>query len=198
MMYRIKKETQIEIIEKKSKFITRINNIKSEEEAKNQIEEISKAEKGAVHNCYAYRILSQNNSIIEKKNDDGEPGGTAGAPMLAVLTGEGIINALAVTTRYFGGIKLGTGGLVNVYARGVKEVLKASGKIEHVITESWKIEFAINKTDLVQYQLNKEDFTISEREFKGNNVSFIVDVPENSINNIRDIAKLVQGNIIKL
>ena len=197
-MYQIKKESRIDITEKKSKFITRSNKIKSEEEAKIIIDEIAKTEKGAVHNCYAYRILAANSSIIEKKSDDGEPGGTAGAPMLAVLTGEDMINTLVVTTRYFGGIKLGTGGLVNVYARGVKEVLKESGKIEYVIKESWEIEFPINKTDLVQYQLDKEEITISKKEFINNNVFFIVDVSQDAINKLEGIVKLVQGNIKKL
>ena len=83
-MYEIINEGKIEIIQKKSKFITRIKKVYSENDVKNIIAEIVKKEKGAVHNCYAYRLLIDNKDILERKSDDGEPGGTAGAPMLSV------------------------------------------------------------------------------------------------------------------
>ncbi len=142
-MYQIINESMIEIIEKKSKFITRIKNIHSEKEAKVIISEIVKKEKGASHNCFAYRFLNDVKNIIERKNDDGEPGGTAGAPMLAVLTGEDMINTIVITTRYFGGTKLGTGGLVSVYKKGVQEILMKSGKKEYIKYIPYKINFPV-------------------------------------------------------
>jgi uncharacterized YigZ family protein len=197
-MYQIIKESKIEIIEKKSKFITRIENIHSEKEAKEIISEIIKKEKGAVHNCFAYRIIINGSNIIERKNDDGEPGGTAGAPMLAILTGEDMINTLVVTTRYFGGIKLGTGGLVSVYKKGVQEVLKKSGKKEYVKYLNYMINFPVNKTDLIQYELKKEKIIIKEKKFLANIVEFLIQVPDTAIDKLGRIEKLVDWKIYKI
>lgn len=198
IMYQIITESKTEIIEKKSKFISRSKSIQTEEDAKKIISGIVKEEKGAVHNCFAYRILDENKNIIERKSDDGEPGGTAGAPMLAVLTGENMINTLVVTTRYFGGIKLGTGGLVNVYKKGVQEVLKKSGKKEYKSYIKYKFCFKINKTDQVQYEIKKENILIKEKKFINKDVEFIIDVPEDIIDRLNQIANLIGGEIIKV
>lgn len=197
-MFQIIKESEMEIIEKKSKFITRINYINSEKEAKDIISEIVKKEKSASHNCFAYRIMIDGKNIIERKNDDGEPGGTAGAPMLAILTGEGMINTLVVTTRYFGGIKLGTGGLVGVYKKGVQEIIKKSGKKEYIIYSDYLINFPVNKTDLIQYEMKKENILIKEKNFSDNIVEFIIRVPEKSIERLGRIEKLADGKIFKI
>jgi len=197
-MYQICNESEIEIIEKKSKFISRIIKIQTEEDAKNIISGIVKLEKGAVHNCFAYRIFDERKNIIERKSDDGEPGGTAGAPMLAVLTGEEMINTLVVTTRYFGGIKLGTGGLVNVYKKGVKEVLRKSGKKEYKSYIKYKICFKVNKVDQIQYEFKKENILIKEKKFNNKDVEFIIDVPEDAIDRLKQIAKLIGGKILKV
>ncbi|MCK4795925.1 MAG: YigZ family protein [Spirochaetes bacterium] len=198
-MYQIKKEASIEIIEKKSKFITRGKLVKTEDEIRKIIEEISKKEKGASHNCYAFRILGMDmaystSNLIEKKSDDGEPGGTAGSPMLRVLAGENMINILAVTTRYFGGTKLGTGGLVNVYKRGVQELLKECGKEEFKIYSKWRLVFPINATNHAEYLLNKSKILISKKEFS-KDVCFILDVPEHSENKLKEIAAVIHGEI---
>lgn len=197
-MYQIINESEIEIIEKRSKFITRIKNIHTEKEAKEIISEIVKKEKGAAHNCFAYRIIIDGINIIERKNDDGEPGGTAGAPMLSTLTGEEMINTLVVTTRYFGGIKLGTGGLVGVYKKGVHEILKKSGKKEYITYLDYMIKFPVNKTDLIQYEIKKENILIKDKKFLDNIVEFIIQIPEKSINRIGKIEKLVDGKMFKL
>ncbi|HOF01658.1 MAG TPA: YigZ family protein [Spirochaetota bacterium] len=163
-MYCIQSEEEYILIEKKSKFITRIFIVSSEEIIENILQKIRKNEKGARHNCYAYRILVDG-ALIERKNDDGEPGGTAGAPMLSVLTGEDIVNALAVTTRYFGGIKLGTGGLASAYKKGVVEVLKLSGKIPFAIRKVWRIKFPISDSNFINYIVKKNDFITLDRNF---------------------------------
>ncbi len=164
-MYEISKEINHEIIEKKSKFITRLKKINDELEAKEIIKEITKLEKGATHNCYAYRILEPNNLVIERKNDDGEPNGTAGLPMLSILSQENIINVMAVTTRYFGGIKLGAKGLVNAYKKGVKESLKKINKIKYEEKKIIKIKIPINEVGHLEYLLNKENIKILKKEF---------------------------------
>ncbi len=104
--------------EKKSRFIATLRKCESEKEAAAFIEEMKKKYWDARHNCSAYVIGSRGE--LTRCSDDGEPGGTAGRPMLEVLTGEGLHNAAAVVTRYFGGVLLGTGGLVRAYTQAVK------------------------------------------------------------------------------
>lgn len=113
-----------EFVEKKSRFIGRIWPVETEEEALQQIQEIKKQHYDATHNCWAYIIRDG----AVRFSDDGEPGGTAGMPMLQVLQREGLYNIVCVVTRYFGGILLGTGGLVRAYTKGAKIAVDAAGK----------------------------------------------------------------------
>ena len=103
-----------EIVEKKSKFICNLIKVQSQEEAEKMIKQIRKKYFDARHNCIAYRVMEEG-QIIERFSDDGEPSGTAGAPMLNILQKNNLVNVLIVVTRYFGGILLGTGGLVRAY-----------------------------------------------------------------------------------
>lgn len=111
-------------IEKKSRFIGRVWPVESEEEALAHIAAMKKQHYDATHNCWAYIIRDG----AVRFSDDGEPGGTAGMPMLQVLQKEGLYNILCVVTRYFGGILLGAGGLVRAYAKGAKIAVDAAGK----------------------------------------------------------------------
>ena len=113
-----------EFIEKKSRFIGRIWPVETEEEALARIQETKKKHYDATHNCWAYIIRDG----AVRFSDDGEPGGTAGMPMLQVLQREGLFNAVCVVTRYFGGILLGAGGLVRAYTKGAKIAVDAAGK----------------------------------------------------------------------
>ncbi|MCH5342246.1 MAG: YigZ family protein [Acetatifactor sp.] len=113
---------QGEYEEKKSRFIATVQKCEREEEAAAFIEEMKKKYWDARHNCSAFCIGARGE--LTRCSDDGEPSGTAGRPMLEVLTGEGIRNAAVVVTRYFGGVLLGTGGLVRAYTRAVQEGLK--------------------------------------------------------------------------
>lgn len=121
---------QGEYVEKKSRFIATIRKCESEEEAVAFIEEMKKKYWDARHNCSAFCVGARGE--LTRCSDDGEPSGTAGRPMLEVLTGEGIRNVAVVVTRYFGGVLLGTGGLVRAYTRAVQEGLKNSviGKMQ--------------------------------------------------------------------
>lgn len=112
-----------EFVEKKSRFIGRMWRIESEAEAQEILEQIRKKYWDATHNCYAWSLLGG----VTRCSDDGEPSGTAGRPMLEVLTREGVTNCLCVVTRYFGGVLLGAGGLIRAYAHGAKVALDAAG-----------------------------------------------------------------------
>lgn len=125
----IKENIQAEIIEKKSKFIANLIKVETQEEAEEKIKELKKKYHDARHNCIAYRIVNEN-QIIEKSSDDGEPSGTAGAPMLNILQKNNLANVLIVVTRYFGGILLGTGGLVRAYSDSLIKAIEESKKIQ--------------------------------------------------------------------
>ena len=163
-MNQITKNAEYILIEKKSKFITRIYPVTEVTAANNILSEITKIEKGATHNCYAYRILTDGN-VIERKSDDGEPGGTAGAPMLSVLAGNELINVLAVTTRYFGGIKLGTGGLAATYKKGVVQVLNECTIVPYRQTDKYILIFGFSESRLVEYLIEKNGFCVTKKDF---------------------------------
>ncbi|MBP3683694.1 MAG: YigZ family protein [Oscillospiraceae bacterium] len=113
-----------EFYEKKSHFIGRVWPVETEEEALEKIQQMKKQHYDATHNCWAYVIKDG----AVRFSDDGEPGGTAGMPMLQVLQREGLYNIVCVVTRYFGGILLGAGGLVRAYTKGAKIAVDAAGK----------------------------------------------------------------------
>jgi uncharacterized YigZ family protein len=155
--YTVKGYGENEIIIEKSRFICYINRATTEEEAVQFIQQIKKKHWDATHNCSAY-IIGEHDQI-QKANDDGEPSGTAGVPMLEVLKKKGLKDTVAVVTRYFGGIKLGAGGLVRAYGKSVSEGLKAAGIVErclmrvmHVSVDyTWlgKIENALRSSDYI-------------------------------------------------
>ncbi|MCU7556302.1 YigZ family protein [Macrococcus capreoli] len=136
----IKQDVVNEVIINKSRFITYLYKIENENEAKEKIAEIKKQHKDANHNCSAYTIGDQHQ--IQKANDDGEPSGTAGVPMLEALKKNDVHNTLAIVTRYFGGIKLGTGGLIRAYQGGVSDAIKVAGKV--IIKNALKYHVTIN------------------------------------------------------
>ena len=113
-----------EFIEKKSRFIGRVWPVDTEEEALAKIQQMKKQHYDATHNCWAYVIKDG----PMRFSDDGEPGGTAGNPMMQVLQRENIYNVVCVVTRYFGGVLLGAGGLVRAYTKGAKIAIDAAGK----------------------------------------------------------------------
>lgn len=128
-MKTIKEDVSTQIIEKKSKFIANLFYVTSEEEAKEKLEKTRKKYYDAKHHCYAYRIADAKN-VIEKASDDGEPSGTAGAPMLHLLNKLELANVLLVVTRYFGGILLGTGGLIRAYTQVSQSAIEKSQILE--------------------------------------------------------------------
>ena len=117
-------QAESEFVEKRSRFISDIFPVETEEEARACLESVRKRRHDARHHCWCYRIREGG---VERYSDDGEPQGTAGQPMLGVFQRENVTNVLCVVTRYFGGILLGTGGLTRAYAKGAKDALDAAG-----------------------------------------------------------------------
>ena len=160
-MYTITKDVQSELIINKSRFITFIYRVKSVSEINQILSNLKNNYKDATHYCYAYVI---NN--IKKASDDGEPSHTAGRPMLNVLENKKINNVLAVVIRYFGGIKLGAGGLVRAYTNAVSSALK-SASLTPVINElKIRIEFRYEDINKVNYLLR--NYKITYKEFSQN------------------------------
>ncbi len=149
--------------EKKSRFIATLRPVKSEEEAAAFIAEIKKKYWDARHNCSAYIIGKRGE--ITRCSDDGEPSGTAGRPMLEVLTGSGVTNAAVVVTRYFGGTLLGTGGLVRAYTQAVKAGLENS--VIGTVTEGVELEVIAdyNDAEKVKYLLSQKNIEPVKTEY---------------------------------
>lgn len=152
-----------DITEKKSKFIASVYPVKSEEEALTYIEQAKKKYWDASHNCYAYVIGAKDE--IQRCSDDGEPSKTAGRPMLEVLLGEGVHNALVIVTRYFGGTLLGTGGLVRAYQGAAKEGLKNSVIIEKLCGRKIKITTDYTGYGKLQYLSSQLEVRFLETKY---------------------------------
>lgn len=179
MFISIAEDSTGEYIEKKSKFIANIFYVETKKDAEEKIKQMKKKYFDARHNCTCYRIL-ENGIILEKTNDDGEPSGTAGAPILNILKSNNLCNILVVVTRYFGGILLGTGGLVRAYSNATIDGLNNSKqvkmnlgqqfliKIEYSNFEFFKYYCKINNINLKNIQYNEQIFC--EIDIKDENV----------------------------
>jgi uncharacterized YigZ family protein len=154
-----------EIIEKKSRFISTVRPVADEEEALAFIDEMRKKYWNASHNCYAYVIGEHKDTMIMRCSDDGEPGQTAGKPMLDVLLGENLRNTAVVVTRYFGGTLLGTGGLVRAYSKAVQEGLNNSEVAVRRHTVLLEIHTDYNGIGKIQYLLGQRGLSVGEAEY---------------------------------
>ena len=152
-----------EITEKKSRFIATVHSVESEEEALAFLEEMKKKYWDARHNCYVYSIGM--NREFTRCSDDGEPSGTAGRPMLDVILGKDIYNVAVVVTRYFGGVLLGTGGLVRAYSKAVQEGLAASKVILKQKGIALKITTDYTGLGKIQYIAGERNIPVLDSEY---------------------------------
>lgn len=187
-MKTIAKSFQNSIDIKKSQFICRLFPAQSEKEAKEIIQRISSEYKDATHNCTAYVV-----SDGEGYDDDGEPGGTAGRPMLNVLRKNEIQNVVAVVTRYFGGIKLGAGGLVRAYSKSVLECLAIAEIVEMELYELFRFTFDYMHIKTIDSEIRGKNLAVVEKQYETKVVYFIACDNVDMINNIGEkLAKEVQ------
>ncbi len=148
---------------KKSRFICHLKRVYTEEEARAFISQIKKEHHKANHNCSAFTLGDRQE--IQRSSDDGEPSGTAGVPMLEILKKREITNVCAVVTRYFGGIKLGAGGLIRAYAGSVGHALDHVGLVKFVTQEQLILTLDYGNYDGLQRFLSSQGLVISESEF---------------------------------
>ncbi|MGL5641166.1 MAG: YigZ family protein [Paraclostridium sp.] len=177
-----------EIIIEKSTFIGYAKPVKTEEEAVEFINEIKKKHKDARHNVWAYTVGKNMN--IQRYSDDGEPQGTAGIPTLEVIKKEDLRDVVVVVTRYFGGIKLGAGGLVRAYTKGAKIGLEAGKIIDKVMYQEVKIKIDYNQLGKVQNEIMNMGYFIKDTVYEDNVVIIVYskfDEVESLVDKVNDL-----------
>ena len=152
-----------EIIIQKSRFITYVQRAETEEEAQKFINNIKEKHKSANHNCSAYIIGEHDN--IQKANDDGEPSGTAGVPMLEVLKKQGLQDTVVVVTRYFGGIKLGGGGLIRAYGKATTVGIDAAKVVERRLHHLMKVSIDYTWLGKVENEVRNSSYPLKEIDY---------------------------------
>ena len=179
----IQDNVTIEIEEKRSRFIANIFYVENVEQAENIIKEIKKKYYDARHNCYAYIINDE--QVIKKSSDDGEPSGTAGSPILNVIEKNALCNVLIIVTRYFGGILLGAGGLVRAYTESATKVIRDAIIVEQ--EQGYELEVTISYQDMekLKYYCNQNNIKIIKNEY-GENIKCKMEVTEEEKNSILD------------
>jgi len=177
---------EAELVEKKSRFIATVGPAKTEEEARAFIAEMKKKYWDARHNVFAYQIGERNE--IQRSSDDGEPQGTAGKPVLDVLIGGDIKNTVIVVTRYFGGILLGTGGLVRAYGKSAKLGIEAAGvaKIKHY--KECRVVTDYTTAGKIQYEITNGEYILKDTLYS-DKVEFIVMLDKDNENNFINAVK---------
>lgn len=162
-MYRIKHDSVSEMEIKKSRFITYLHRSESEEDAKAFIQHIRRLHPDASHHCYAFLIGEQNE--IRRSNDDGEPAGTAGVPMLECLDHHQMQDTTAVTVRYFGGIKLGTGGLIRAYSKSVSHALQAAVLVEKRWMKRYLLHFDYALIGRMDHYFREQGLIVLDKQY---------------------------------
>ena len=180
-------------IEKKSKFISYVQPVYSEEDAMQFLSSIRKKHYDASHNCYAY-ILGESMNV-QRSSDDGEPSGTAGIPILEVLKKEDVTNSIVIVTRYFGGILLGAGGLIRAYTEGAARGIKAAGivRVQPFAVHQLKIDYGF--LSKLQYEIPKKNYIIENIEYLENVTMRVLTTFEHGNAFIEDIAQWTNGSI---
>ncbi|WP_066315159.1 YigZ family protein [Bacillus sp. FJAT-29814] len=156
----VKQTGEHEIVIQKSRFIAHITRAETEQAAQEFIQAIKKQHWNATHNCSAYLIGEHDQ--IQKANDDGEPSGTAGVPILEVLKKRNLKDTVVVVTRYFGGIKLGAGGLIRAYGKSTSEGLDAVGIVERRLVQIMHVKIDYTWLGKIEKELRASEYTIKE------------------------------------
>lgn len=190
----IARDGEAEIIIKGSRFICHLKRVETEDEAKNFIADIKKTHKKATHNCSAYLIGETD--LIQRAHDDGEPSGTAGVPMLEVLKKNELHFIAAVVTRYFGGIKLGAGGLIRAYGSAVSNALNEVGIIMHTKRIQVLVSVPYTLNGKLEYFLKQSIHTILDVSYT-DNVTYTCGVLSYNLDNFKqELTELLHGKAL--
>lgn len=183
--YSIIREASQEIKVKGSRFIGRVKPVTTIEKADEYIDLISTQYYDATHNCTAYRI-GLGDKAVYRYNDDGEPSGTGGRPILEAIEAQNLTNIVSVVTRYFGGIKLGTGGLSRAYRSCAEQTLKKAGKRKYFLTVSFLIKFPYEFTGIVMDLMEKNNCIITEKKYS-NAAEFTVSINKSQVQDFKQV-----------
>lgn len=187
------RESSDEIVINKSRFIGYARPVSTEEEAQAFLRAIREKHRDASHNCYAY-VIGLNSGIM-RYSDDGEPGGTAGLPIIELIKAKQIVNCCVVVTRYFGGVLLGTGGLVRAYTQGCRIALEAAGIVRMENTAHLLCEVPYPDWDRVQYLMKSRPVLLSDTAY-GTGVTFTVNVRVPDQEEVtRDLVSATDGRV---
>ncbi|AMB99414.1 hypothetical protein AWM75_05130 [Aerococcus urinaehominis] len=178
----IKGPGQHEIDVRGSQFICHLARVFSEEEAKDFIAKINKEHYKATHNCVAYQI--GDNHEIQRALDDGEPSGTAGVPMLEVLKQNDLHNVITIVTRYFGGTKLGAGGLIRAYSTAVSEGLKAVGLVERQLQTELAVTIPYNLTGNMTYWVEQSPYILLDTTYL-EEMTYHLGIPSSQVDTVQ-------------
>lgn len=173
---------------KKSRFIAHIAQTFSEAEANDFIAQIRTQESGATHNCTAFIVME--NVLIERMSDDGEPSGTAGSPILNVLQQQELQNVTVVVTRYFGGIKLGAGGLIRAYSSTTAEAVKEIGLVENRIQQGYELTIPYHMFDKFDNYARNQKINLENKQFTADvkcEIYLDLDNADEMVQNIKDM-----------
>ncbi len=190
----VQRSASDEITIQKSRFIGYAKPCETEEEAQTFIQSMREKHRDAKHHCYAY-IIGQNSGIM-RYSDDGEPGGTAGMPMMDVLKNEKIVNCCVVVVRYFGGVLLGTGGLVRAYTQGCKIALAAAGVVRMELSETVRCRVSYPVWNQLQYTLSKMSLRVEDVTYQ-DAVEFSLCARKKDIDEVKDsVGNIAEGKAL--
>ncbi|WP_406031097.1 YigZ family protein [Nocardioides sp. NBC_00163] len=181
-----------EIEEKRSRFLCTLVRVEDEADARAVVERLRKQHWDARHTCSAFRI-GPPPQPVERSNDDGEPAGTAGAPMLEVLRGAGVSDTVAIVTRWFGGTLLGAGGLVRAYSEAVRTALDEVGTLRRELVREYRIEVPYDAAGRLETDLRSAGVTVLDTAY-GNAVTLRIGAPPEDENRLESLlAELTAG-----
>lgn len=191
----IERESKTEIKEKGSRFIGESFIVLTTEESQARLQAVRRREHAASHHCYAYQIGSDDSAQF-KYSDDGEPSGTAGKPIYDVIGGHSLTHILVVVTRYFGGTKLGTGGLARAYSGAAQSVLAVSGKREVFRQRRFRVTLDFQQYDCLRVIMRNHHVNVVESDFT-ESVTLVVDVRIGQVDAFKaSCAELSSGRIL--
>lgn len=192
--FTVKGYGESEIIISKSRFLSYVARVETEQEALLFIEKIKKMHASATHNCSCYLIGEHDQ--IQKANDDGEPSGTAGVPMLEVLKKQGLKDTVVVVTRYFGGIKLGGGGLIRAYGNATTEGIAAAQVVERKLHHVMKIAVDYVWLGKLENEIRQSDYTLRDIGYAENVELFVYVLKEEEAIFTEWITELTNGQAV--
>ncbi|MBD3402767.1 DUF1949 domain-containing protein [candidate division GN15 bacterium] len=188
----IGRESRVETKVKGSRFIAESRLVATVDEAMARLENIRKREHAATHHCWAYRVGLDNEQVF-KYSDDGEPTGTAGRPIFDVIEGDDVTHCLIVVTRYYGGTKLGTGGLARAYGEAAREVMNSSRVTVRHLTQRFELELDFSHYKVVELMLARLKATVRDSQFT-DRVRLVVEVRQSLAERLeREYVELTHG-----